>query len=699
MPRHLIDTGNQTLSGDLTITGVLNALSANIRVLDIQVYELSGFEVTGNVKIDGNTTVNGTLSATTANFSTISAASYLGLPTIADIDNYLPLSGGNLTGALSSNSIIYSNTGNSDQWSNVYTAYNSTSAANASVNSTVIGLSSGWQTAYNSLSTLASLSSLSLYLPLSGGSLTGALSSNSSATFNTISAGNIKTVNSNSLFGYGNVYIPNLVWRGAYDNSASYAINDGVFYNGSSYICVTAGTGNLPTNITFWGLLASQGLQGTTGASGAFSVPFTNVTSVTATHNFSAYPVIQLIDNGSPPAVLVPSSITHPNTNSSVITFALSTTGTVLCTLGGSSVTGYLPLTGGTMTGGISSNSDATFSNILITSIPSTVDYDALLVLGSSLRSVYMSVQNASPGLSASTDISIYNVASQYLDMGIASSTYNGNTYSPKFNIINAGDSYLYSIASDLMIGTALSSNNDTNDIVLFTGGTLSGSSAVGGNERMRITKAGNVGIGTLLPNQVLTVVGNISSNSIIYSNNGNSDQWNGTYTAYNSTSAANASVNSTVINLSSGWQTSYNNLSTLASLSSLALYLPLSGGNLTGTLSSNSSATFQTISAANYLGLPSNTYVIAGYKAVSTAYTVLSSDYTVNCTANTFTIQLPTAVNKSGQIFNIKNSGTGVITVSGFGSQTIDDANTVVIGTKYNSMTIQSTNANWIII
>ena len=55
--------------------------------------------------------------------------------------------------------------------------------------------------------------------------------------------------------------------------------------------------------------------------------------------------------------------------------------------------------------------------------------------------------------------------------------------------------------------------------------------------------------------------------------------------------------------------------------------------------------------------------------------------------------------MNKVGQIFNIKNSGTGTTTVSGFGAETIDGANTMVIGTRYNSMTIQSTNANWIII
>jgi len=49
--------GNVTITGTLSVTN-LEALSANITVLDIKQYELSGFNITGN------TTVNGTLSAT-----------------------------------------------------------------------------------------------------------------------------------------------------------------------------------------------------------------------------------------------------------------------------------------------------------------------------------------------------------------------------------------------------------------------------------------------------------------------------------------------------------------------------------------------------------------------------------------------------------------------------------------------------------
>ncbi|MDY0316003.1 MAG: hypothetical protein RBR32_13095, partial [Bacteroidales bacterium] len=51
-------------------------------------------------------------------------------------------------------------------------------------------------------------------------------------------------------------------WKGVYDNSASYVVNDAVFYDGSSYICVLDSSGNLPTNPTYWDLMAQQGAAG-----------------------------------------------------------------------------------------------------------------------------------------------------------------------------------------------------------------------------------------------------------------------------------------------------------------------------------------------------------------------------------------------------------------------------------------------------
>ena len=51
-----------------------------------------------------------------------------------------------------------------------------------------------------------------------------------------------------------------LVPRGAYDNGTDYAVGDSVDYQGSSYVMfVDAGAGTLPTDITYWQVLAEKG--------------------------------------------------------------------------------------------------------------------------------------------------------------------------------------------------------------------------------------------------------------------------------------------------------------------------------------------------------------------------------------------------------------------------------------------------------
>lgn len=89
---------------------------------------------------------------------------------------------------------------------------------------------------------------------------------------------------------------------------------------------------------------------------------------------------------------------------------------------------------------------------------------------------------------------------------------------------------------------------------------------------------------------------------------------------------------------------------------------------------------------------------MILGYVAKTADYTASPTDYTINCTANSFNIFLPTAVGITGTVYNIKNSGTGTITIDPTGSQTIDGNLTLVLN-QWDSVTLQSTGSNWIII
>lgn len=87
-------------------------------------------------------------------------------------------------------------------------------------------------------------------------------------------------------------------------------------------------------------------------------------------------------------------------------------------------------------------------------------------------------------------------------------------------------------------------------------------------------------------------------------------------------------------------------------------------------------------------------------YVAKTANYTLTSNDYLVDCTSNSFTLTLPTAVGATGQQYVLKNSGTGVITLATTSSQTIDGvASGILTLVQWDSLIVVSNNANWIII
>ncbi len=81
--------------------------------------------------------------------------------------------------------------------------------------------------------------------------------------------------------------------------------------------------------------------------------------------------------------------------------------------------------------------------------------------------------------------------------------------------------------------------------------------------------------------------------------------------------------------------------------------------------------------------------------------YTALTTDHTIICGAGneTFTVTLPAVAGVSGIIFNIKNVGTGTITVDGASAETIDGSATAVISTQHASISIQCDGTEWWII
>lgn len=84
--------------------------------------------------------------------------------------------------------------------------------------------------------------------------------------------------------------------------------------------------------------------------------------------------------------------------------------------------------------------------------------------------------------------------------------------------------------------------------------------------------------------------------------------------------------------------------------------------------------------------------------RTVSATTTLDVTDKTLNISSGTFTVNIVTAEGNEGITFEVINSGTGVVTLDAFGTQTIGGSLTLVVPVK-SGYTIKSDGANWIII
>ena len=89
------------------------------------------------------------------------------------------------------------------------------------------------------------------------------------------------------------------------------------------------------------------------------------------------------------------------------------------------------------------------------------------------------------------------------------------------------------------------------------------------------------------------------------------------------------------------------------------------------------------------------------GYTPASTAVgyteTTTSGEKFVEVTASGQTIVLPTAVGNTAKL-NYKLMVAGTLTLDGAGTETIDGGLTAVLTTQYQSATLYSNNANWLV-
>lgn len=127
--------------------------------------------------------------------------------------------------------------------------------------------------------------------------------------------------------------------------------------------------------------------------------------------------------------------------------------------------------------------------------------------------------------------------------------------------------------------------------------------------------------------------------------------------------------------------------------------------GNIavTGTVDGIDISTIGGRNTANgYAGTDASNYIIlARFQPITTVaitYAITADDYTIVCSA-AITVTLPTAIGIPGRIYNIKNISAGTVTIATTSSQTIDGSTTRLVSTMNETITVQSNNANWVVI
>ena len=190
---------------------------------------------------------------------------------------------------------------------------------------------------------------------------------------------------------------------------------------------------------------------------------------------------------------------------------------------------------------------------------------------GNANSSVDTVVVNYSTAANASADFAAYDSngpsGSNFIDMGISGSGYSNTIWT----INGPSDGYLYTGNTNMSIGTAAA----TSYLNFFTGGTLAG------NERMRITAGGNVGINNTAPLHKFSVNGNSYFGSDI-SVNGNSSFGNVTVSGTLVVSGSLVSVNTTTMQVNDNViEIGFNNGNLTTDIIDTGIYSPSNTGGV----------------------------------------------------------------------------------------------------------------------
>lgn len=503
--------------------------------------------------------------------------------------------------------------------------------------------------------------------------------------------------------------------RGAYNAGTDYAVGDMVSYNGSSYIMYSdAGAGTVPTNTSYWGLVASKGDTGATGATGA-----TGPTGPAGADGSSAPggsdTQVQFNDGG---AFGGDAGLTYNKTTDAL------------------TMTGDLNITSADAVGGTNRINLQTYENTAsgdnnelirlrfmnddakaaIAFVDKTgqskiwVQAHDYLTLTPSVEHKHFSIEvTDSAGTSKYTRLSIpYDQDITEMGINLSNLTLynNGSNNNGKLYLQNdvfhtgqfqffpesvADAQRTYAFAIDLI---------STNQVTIKA---LGSSELYVADNLILLTN--NLGIGTASPATPIEVSKSDTNTTITTGNNAavrisntNTTTNNLSELAFCSNDMAGSSFRTAGL---VGVHTSHatgamtGRLSFLTRGAAYAERMRLTDTELSPASSGGIALGSDSLP---FGGLRLSGAVSKAYSAITTGTTLDTTHHIVNCTSGTFSVTLPTAVGIAGREYVIKNSGTGAITLATTSAQTIDGASSLILS-QYDSYTVISNGANWIIV
>lgn len=276
------------------------------------------------------------------------------------------------------------------------------------------------------------------------------------------------------------------------------------------------------------------------------------------------------------------------------------------------------------------------------------------------------------------SDISTANSAKRIAVHGLSYSS------SGRFGIIGA---YSNATENSVFVGGNTGSYGATT--VKFY--TAANSTTDDGAERMRIQPGGNVGIGTTAPTAALHLKAGTATASTAPLKFTSSA---GVFLTAAEAGAVEYSVDDAYFTVATGPARKKFVLDNGVDL--VAGRVPFASTN--GRLVDDADMTFSTDTLA-VTKLAVDGALKLAYRAITALRTIDATDYLIDCTANSFTVTLPTAASIAGRTYVIKNSGTGSIVVACNGAETIDGQAIRTISVQHNSITVVSNGTNWIVI